>query len=82
MNNIEIAVPSAPSTPTTPFLTELVNSSYSRWLSFDFTDKPAFFKTLGEGLLRHTSVNYKTIGTYIDRIWTPKIQTLLSANYW
>ena len=74
-----MAIPQYSCDPTTSFLTELTSQNYSYWFSFDFTVEKTFFQALGHGILCHSQVHYKEIGGYIDRTWTPKVQSLLTA---
>jgi hypothetical protein len=72
-------IPQFSQSPSTPFLQDIARLGYNSWFSFDFTEETSFFKALGHGIVAHSTIHYTAIGTFIDRKWTPKVNSLLSV---
>lgn len=76
-----MALPGYFEEPTTPFLQVLSEQGYFGWYVFPFgQDNTSLWKAIATGILLHSTYKYPDVSDYLERVWRPKIQSILEAD--
>lgn len=76
-----MALPRYSEDPNTPFLQVLRENGYIGWYVFSSgPEETALWKAIATGLLLHSAYKYPDVHDYLERVWKPKIQSILEAD--
>ena len=76
-----MAVPVYSQEASTPFLQVLSENRYFGWYVFPFEhENSSLWRAIALGLLQHSVYKYPDVHDYLERVWKPKIQSILEVD--